>query len=482
MEEKKLLFYGGEWISFLPILIFVILTVVSSFGLHVTGGGAGWLPAFIAVSIPMFLAKNKVQYANAVVRGLSDRNVAIPIICWIYAGVFARILGDCGLAESIAKLAVRMGMGKVAFLVITFLCMVLFAMAIGSGMGTVAMGMGVFYPAGVVMGVSPTVLAGSILSGAALGDFMSFVSDTTVCSCTVMEAPIDRCWRARWKYSLVSGGITLILIVVMGYRQSYGGERNVVITADDKALFMLIPMILTLGIAMKYGNIIVATTCGIVVSCGMAVGLGLIDFVHVGAANGGRAALIEITGEGTDRALTGILYEGIQSMMPNILLCLLLFGMIQIMKEGNGDQRLLNALARVVRGPVSAELIVSVMIIVLAALWGLNAPAILLIGASFGQELAKKQGIGPGRMANLMAAHSVTLCYCAPWTAVMMLAVALSASSPVPLSAARIAPHMYYAYISIAVMMITSFLHIGRKDGMSVQNKASADVSKEETV
>lgn len=465
LEQKKLEFYGGEWMSFSPIVIFVLLTIICSFVFQTYGSGAQWLPAFVAISVSMFFAKNKVHYATTVMNGFADKNAAVPIICWIYAGVFARVLRECGLAESFAKKATDFGISTLSFIIVTFISIAIFTMGIGSGMGTVAMGMGVFYPAGVAMGASAPILAGAILSGAALGDAMSLISDTTVCSCSIMGVSPHKCISTRWKYSLVSGSLTLIMILCMGNRCN--SETSIVIEANEKALFMLIPMILTIVIAMKCGNIVVATTCGIIMSCAVAIGLGLIDFIHFGDAEFEKAAIFEINGSGNNRVLTGILYEGINGMLPNIILCLLLFGMIQVMHNGNGVNCLLNVLGHnIIRGQCSAEMVISVITILLSAMWGLNAPAILLVGASFGNSLSQTYRISPYRMSNIMAFHSVTLCYCAPWTAVMMLAVSLSSSSVKPLTAVEIASNMYYAYISIGIMLLSTILKIGQKDGI----------------
>lgn len=58
-ETQKLQFYGGEWMSFLPLVIFLALIIVTTFVWGSISDGALWLPAFLALLLPFFLAKDK---------------------------------------------------------------------------------------------------------------------------------------------------------------------------------------------------------------------------------------------------------------------------------------------------------------------------------------------------------------------------------------------------------------------------------------
>ena len=96
---------------------------------------------------------------------------------------------------------------------------------------------------------------------------------------------------------------------------------------------------------------------------------------------------------------------------------------------------------------------------------GLNAPAILAIGASFAAPLAKRYGISPYRTANLLDAQSNTLCYCLPWTPAVVYTLGFAADSAHPLTAMQVSPFVFYSFAMLAVMVVTILLGIGRKDG-----------------
>ncbi len=135
----------------------------------------------------------------------------------------------------------------------------------------------------------------------------------------------------------------------------------------------------------KTGDIIIATIFGMVLASITGTAAGLIDFIQVDPIGEiTKDALIRVSGEGLDRVVEGIIYNGINGMLQVVVLALLLFGSIEIMRAGQGDIKLLKALDNLAKGPRGgAEFIISIMVILLSSLMGLNAPAILAIGPSF---------------------------------------------------------------------------------------------------
>lgn len=468
MEKKKLEFYGGTWVAFLPFIIFIVLIILTTFIWQSISDGALWVPAFAAILIPFFFAKDKRHYADAVIDGMASREAIIPVVCWIFAGVFSRILRMSGLANGIAGVAASIGVGPTAFAVIVFLGSALFATASGTGFGTIAAGMGVLYPAGVALGASPSLLAGVIISGAAFGDNLAPISDTTICSATSQGVDVPGVVRSRLKYALAAGGITIICTIIYGMINNTGISTEVTsYEFDPITLVMLIPVIITIIIAIKSGDIIIATSVGIVLGCLTACVCGLFDFIQIDAESD-IPAVLAVHGDAAalDRVVDGVIYTGISSMLQVCILALLLFGSISIMREGQGDVMLLNSLEKIARGPKSAEGTISVMVIVLSAIMGLNAPAILAVGASFAKPLSKKYGISPYRTANLMDAQSNTLAYCLPWTPAMVYTLGFAADSAAPLTAVEIIPCVFYVFAMLVVMTVSIFTGTGRYDLM----------------
>ena len=242
------------------------------------------------------MAKNKTHYANTIIDGMASKEAIIPVLCWIFAGVFSRLLRASGLALAIAGSAAGIGVGPVLFLVITFISSCLFATATGTGFGTIAAAMGVLYPAGTALGCYPPLLAGVIISGAAFGDNLAPVSDTTICSATSQGADVPGVVRSRLKYSSAAALITIVIMVILGmaFREtatSTGGT----FTYDPLAFFMLLSVVATLIVAMKTGDIIIATTIGSVTAAIIGVITKQFDFLHVDVLNPARDALVSVS-------------------------------------------------------------------------------------------------------------------------------------------------------------------------------------------
>jgi uncharacterized membrane protein len=75
--------------------------------------------------------------------------------------------------EGLVGLSVKLSVSGAAFVFAA-----IFAMATGSGFGTISTMSFMLYPAGILLGSQSAVLAGAILSGAAFGDNLAPVSDT----------------------------------------------------------------------------------------------------------------------------------------------------------------------------------------------------------------------------------------------------------------------------------------------------------------
>ena len=384
--KPALAFYGGPWVSFLPFAIFVAAIVLTTFVWGSISDGALWLPAFLALVVPFFLARDKRAYTEALVGGMASREAIAPVVCWLFAGVFSALLRASGLAGAIAGLAAGAGVGATPFLIVAFAASALFATASGTGFGTIAAGMGVIYPAGIALGCDPALLAGTVISGAVLGDNLAPVSDTTICSALSQGVDVPGVVRSRLKYAAAASVLTVAALLVLGSllngpAQAGTGSQGF----DAVAFLMLVPVLLTVAVAVKTGDIVAATTVGIVLAA--AVGALSGQFAVFSTAPGANA-LVTLTGEGLDRAVGGILYNGLSGMVQVCVLALLLFGSTAVMRAGGGDERLLQALGKVARTPRSTEFVISAMVVALSCIMGLNAPAILAVGASFAKPLA----------------------------------------------------------------------------------------------
>jgi len=457
MEDKKLTFFGGSGISFIPILAFVVTAIFIAVTMEEVTIQAMWVGILIGIILTFFFAKDKELYGETIIKGMSARVALVPVAAWIFAGIFATVLRSSGMVDGILWISVNTGATGTGFVIVTFIACAIFATAAGTGFGTIAAGMGVLYPAGVLLGAHPMLLAGAIISGGVFGDNLAAISDTTISSAASQETDVGGVVKSRVKYAAVSGGISILLMVILGFIFK-GSVESVPYEILDEAmnpmgLVMFIPAIITIYFAVKTGNIIYSLILGIALSIFFALLSGLNSI----------AGIFSVT--------DGAIISGVSGWMADLsILVILLSAGIHIMLDGGGSEALVAFGRRIVKKSVFGfELTTALLELVFSALMSINAPAILAVGLSFTKPLGEKLQLHPYRRANLLDAFACTLVYTLPWSAGVLFASGLSKSASemfegVPyLSPLTITPWVIYAWVLLVVMFVAVFTGWGRR-------------------
>lgn len=82
-EGKKLEFYTGRWVSFLPFIIFLGMIIVSVV-LDAVSERSMWICCIVGLMIAFFLAKDKIRYGDAIAEALPEvdlRSRAVLDLC-----------------------------------------------------------------------------------------------------------------------------------------------------------------------------------------------------------------------------------------------------------------------------------------------------------------------------------------------------------------------------------------------------------------
>ena len=179
-EGKKLEFYTGRWVSFLPFIIFLGMIIVSVV-LDAVSERSMWICCIVGLMIAFFLAKDKIRYGDAIAEGIAQKLTSVPELCWIFAGIFTTTLRAAGLVQGIVWVAYNVGAHGMLFVLVAFISCAAFATAAGTGLGTTIAGISILYPAGCLLGANPLVLAGAIIGGGAFG-VLGMLLGVPVCS------------------------------------------------------------------------------------------------------------------------------------------------------------------------------------------------------------------------------------------------------------------------------------------------------------
>jgi len=459
--DEHIEFRGGAWTSVVPLAVFIVATAALVIaGAPVVEGMI--LAAMAGISLGLLLARRPGVYTERVFALMADRTATVAIVAWLWAGTFSGILADSGLVEAIVWVGAELHLTGAAFTVLVFVSSALFAVTVGTGMGTVVGFTAVMYPAGIVLGADPAAVMGAIISGAALGDNLAPISDTTIVSAATQETDVAGVVRSRLKYVLIAAGLSCVLFAIFGGGQAavdiQKAERLIAETADPAGLPMLIPAAIVFFVAVIGRNFLAALTAGLAAALVIGPLCGVFPLRDV----------LHVTHEGS---VEGSAVDGAISLIPICILTLLLVTSMGIMADSGFLAQMMAWLDRTVaRGVRSAEGTIVALISFANLCVSVNTVAMITVGP-LANRLRKRHEIHPYRSANLMDTVSCSFPYILPYSAPIVAAAGIHRtlaekySFVQVLSWAQEAPCIFYGLILFPLMIVAVATGYGRKAG-----------------
>ncbi len=307
----------------------------------------------------------------------------------------------------------------------------------------------IFYPAGLLLGANEMFMAGSIVSGAIFGDNLAPISDTTIASASTQTfkdgrpADIGGVVTSRVKYSLVAGGITIVLFALLGgMGGSYQGG-SVDAASNPASLIMLIPVVAMLAVSTKTRNIY----AGIMV--------GLFSGTMIGLAAGLFGPSDVFANDAANNAAVGFLIDGVNNILPTCALVISVFGIMGVLNDAGmlnliADRILSSDMAKTVKG---AELICMAGIsLTTVLLGGVTSASILTFGPIL-NKIGSAKNIHPYRRANLLDGTANSLPSIIPFLSVFVfIGAALTGLSPVVVAGGTLYGFILFAVFLAAVL------------------------------
>lgn len=459
--EKRISFRGGAFTCALPLVIFITITIALLVNDMIAVEGM-IIAAMLGISLGMLPARSIAQYSERVFSLMANRIATVAIVCWLWAGAFSGILAESGLVEAIVWLGLKLELNGAAFVLAVFICSSLFAVSVGSAFGTVVAFTTVMYPAGIVLGAAPGPLMGAILSGAAFGDNVAPVSDTTIISAATQETDVGGVVRSRLKYALTAGMIAGVLFYLFGGGETpihpTEAEKLVAEYADPKALPLLIPGIIVFVAAIRGYHFFTA------------INLGIASAVLIGSLTG-IFPLEQVFHLTADGSVGGSAVSGVLAMLPISILVLLLITIYGILQDGGFFELFLGWIdryaARSRRGAESG--IVALISLANLCVPG-NTTAMVTVGP-LANEIRKNHGIHPYRSANLLDTISCSFPFLLPYASIIIAAGAIQAelASTYPfvvvLPWENIAVFVFYGIVLFPLMILSVITGVGSQKG-----------------
>lgn len=433
----------------------------------------------VGLLLGMIFCKNVGDYWDVILEGLGSKVAMTAVMLWLVVGIYGNILKSGHIVEGLVWLSVKLGISGAVFTVCAFIFAALFAVATGSGFGTISTMSFILYPAGILLGCNPAVLAGAILSGAAFGDNFAPVSDTTIIAATSQEfthregsADIGGTVKVRFKYVIVAAAIAIVLFFI------FGGSGSALDSAEAQALLaqyqmplgllLLIPTLVVIIMATRGINIFASLGTGIVLAIIIGLTAGLFDF----------SALISI-GNGS---IGGAIPSGVAGMFNVSILLMVVVSMGNLLIASGCMENVVDWLNNSV---IKSERGAEISLFCLSTLFGILIAAINTIAnicvAPFINAIGKKNGLHPYRRANILATTICSFPFFLPYGGcVLLLLGGLSSMADTytflpALGASDMIFTTFYSWAIWGVMLICCITGIGRafegKNGEYIASK-----------
>lgn len=411
-ESRRIEFRFGKAGKLLPLLVAAAMigwAAVSQSNVN------GYVLAFFAALVTgVIFAKDEKAYGEALVYGLSKPMFAVIVLAVILAAVSGRLISASGAVQTIAAYVVAAGFTGKLFVAATFLITCVLAFATGTSVGTYFVVIPILFPVGVMAGAAPEFMIGAIVSGAAFGDNLGPISDTTTASSATQHADLGTVVKTRTRYSLPAAAGAMILFLLFSKTreggaatQAAGGEANPV------SLVMLAVPLVIIVLCMMRKHLITALSWGIL--AGIAVGLlfGIYRTEDLIAFPGGFS-------------VSGAVIDAISGTSGTVAMLVAVFSLLGVLECGGLFEDVKGLLERFAKKERSSEVTIVLSVGILSMVTGVISVAIVALG-DLVNEIGERAGVNRYRRANLLDCTGCVFCFLAPWTVHCVIPAQLSA-------------------------------------------------------
>ncbi len=392
-QEKigtPLVFHGGLMGAIIPFIVFV--TGVMIIALSGAPDEKGFWPILIlSIAIGLFLAKDKQQYAETVISGMSQPIVMIMITAWILASSIGVLMSKTGFIDSLIWLTSTFDLSGTGFVVAAFIICCIVSLSTGSSFATILICGPLLYPAGGLIGSPLPVLAGSILAGATFGDFVAPISDTTIASALSQQTDIGSVVKSRIKYILPVGLLALLLFLVSSiFLSTTTSHEPGILSGNPRGLPMLLVPVAVIFLFLRGKHLMHGLMFGLILGTILGWSLGLLPLSEILSLD-----LKNFTAK-------SFVIDGINRSVGLSFFTILLMGLVATIKSGGIMEQLVKYASRNSSTSKQGELWITGSVSLSVLLTTHSIVAILMV-ADFVKNTGQRLDIPSIHRANLLS-------------------------------------------------------------------------------
>lgn len=287
----------------------------------------------------------------------SAKDVMMVVIVMMMAYALAEIFMVTGVGAIVIQIALKFGVTGRSIAVVALLVTCVLSVATGTSWGTYAAAIPLFMWLAHIVGGNPALTMAAAAGGAAFGDNIGLISDTTILSCGIQGVQIVDRFRHQGVWSLLCVGVSAILFAIMGFAMNLSSAAtdaaSVIAQIPDSAWAALEaerPSAIVLLNQVMEGNTAIYMVIPILLVVGLAIAkiptvpclfIGMLSAVILGIFEGSITSFTQVV----DLIYTG--FSGAGSWVCIMMIWVVAFG--GVMRQMDAFQPIANFFVRICR-------------------------------------------------------------------------------------------------------------------------------------
>jgi len=452
-NNSSLEFYGGVLGALAPFIVFIVGVVIIA--LSGAPDEKGFWPILIlAIGIGLILAKDKTAFSEVVISGMSQKIVMIMIMAWILASIIGILMTLTGFVEALIWISDQLSLNGIGFIIATFIICCIVSLSTGSSFATILICSPLLYPAGGILGAHLPSLAGAIIGGAAFGDFIAPISDTTIASALSQNAKIGATVKSRIKYIVPAALLALVcyILTAIWFNDTVSADENV-LSGKPEGLIMLLVPALIIYIFLKGKHLLHGLLFGLLFGTVLGLVSGLLPVEQ----------LISLDLE--NFVAKSFVIDGINRAVGLSIFTILLMGLVATLKASGLMAKLVDFAALRTKTVKHAEGWIATVMTMAVLLTTHSIVAILMV-TDFTNKTGKKFEVSKIRRANLLSLIACIFPFVLPYFIPVILMANMTATGKefgIPqVSPFEVGLYNFMSWGLLVMFLLTIFFGFGK--------------------